>query len=71
MVKDVETIRRGIDERYESWYEEKFFILRDALEAKKNNLEYLDGSRTDPITKQIVLRNTKKLQLWFHSAMKS
>ena len=24
VVKDVETIRRGIDERYESWYEENF-----------------------------------------------
>ena len=38
VVKDVETIRRGIDERYEVGTK-KFFILRDALEAKKSNLE--------------------------------
>ena len=28
VVKDVETIRRGIDERYESWYEEILHITR-------------------------------------------
>ena len=28
VVKDVQTIRRGIDERYESWYEEILHITR-------------------------------------------
>ena len=38
VVKDVKTMHRGIDERDEVGTK-KFFILRDALEAKKNNLE--------------------------------
>ena len=71
VVKDVKTMRRGIDERYESWYEEILHITRCiGGEEKQPRVVGRQQNRSNHQANSPI-RNTTKLLLWFHSAMKS